>query len=70
MHDYQPSAAAQLVTTRITNRYTLNPRQVKLPEILVNCVAAAEQPGYHTTSLARLILAGLRARLLTVNITR
>jgi propionate CoA-transferase len=32
---------------RIADRNTLNPRQVKVPGILVNCVVVAEKPEYH-----------------------
>ena len=32
---------------RIAERGTLNPRQVKVPGILVNCVVVAEKPEYH-----------------------
>ncbi len=32
---------------RIADRNTLNPRQVKIPGILVNCVVVAEKPEYH-----------------------
>jgi propionate CoA-transferase len=32
---------------RIAERGTLNPRQVKIPGILVNCVVVAEKPEYH-----------------------
>lgn len=32
---------------RVADRHTLNPRQVKIPGILVDCVVVAEQPTYH-----------------------
>src|SRR6185369_8778944 len=32
---------------RIAERGTLNPRQVKIPGILVDCVVVAEKPEYH-----------------------
>ncbi|OHC63978.1 MAG: acyl CoA:acetate/3-ketoacid CoA transferase [Rhodocyclales bacterium GWA2_65_19] len=32
---------------RIAERYTLNPRQVKIPGVLVDCVVVAEKPEYH-----------------------
>jgi propionate CoA-transferase len=32
---------------RIAERHTLNPRQVKIPGILVDCVVVAEKPEYH-----------------------
>jgi propionate CoA-transferase len=32
---------------RVAERGTLNPRQVKIPGILVDCVVVAEKPEYH-----------------------
>jgi propionate CoA-transferase len=32
---------------RIADRHTLNPRQVKIPGVLVDCVVVAEKPEYH-----------------------
>ncbi|MFN7443635.1 MAG: acyl CoA:acetate/3-ketoacid CoA transferase [Curvibacter sp.] len=32
---------------RVAERHTLNPRQVKIPGILVDCVVVAEKPEYH-----------------------
>jgi propionate CoA-transferase len=32
---------------RIADRNTLNPRQVKIPSVLVDCVVVAEKPEYH-----------------------
>ena len=32
---------------RIADRHTLNPRQVKIPGIMVDCVVVAEKPEYH-----------------------
>jgi len=32
---------------RIADRNTLNPRQVKIPGVLVDCVVVAEKPEYH-----------------------
>jgi propionate CoA-transferase len=32
---------------RIAERHTLNPRQVKIPGVLVDCVVVAEKPEYH-----------------------
>jgi acyl CoA:acetate/3-ketoacid CoA transferase len=32
---------------RIAERGTLNPRQVKIPGVLVDCVVVAEKPEYH-----------------------
>ncbi|MBK7792401.1 MAG: acyl CoA:acetate/3-ketoacid CoA transferase [Betaproteobacteria bacterium] len=32
---------------RVADRHTLNPRQVKIPGILVDCVVVAEKPEYH-----------------------
>jgi propionate CoA-transferase len=37
---------------RIADRHTLNPRQVKIPGILVDCVVLAEQPEHHTQTFA------------------
>ena len=37
---------------RLAERGTLNPRQVKVPGILVDCVAVAEQPHYHMQTFA------------------
>ncbi|NRR30101.1 malonate decarboxylase subunit alpha [Oxalobacteraceae bacterium] len=38
---------------RIAERGTLNPRQVKIPGILVDCVVVAEQPQYHQQTFAQ-----------------
>ena len=32
---------------RVAERHTLNPRQVKIPGVLVDCVVVAEKPEYH-----------------------
>jgi propionate CoA-transferase len=32
---------------RVADRHTLNPRQVKIPGVLVDCVVVAEKPEYH-----------------------
>lgn len=37
---------------RIAERGTLNPRQVKIPGILVDCVVVAEKPEYHLQTFA------------------
>ncbi|RKT62860.1 propionate CoA-transferase [Azonexus fungiphilus] len=37
---------------RIAERGTLNPRQVKIPGILVDCVVVAEKPEYHAQTFA------------------
>jgi propionate CoA-transferase len=37
---------------RIAERHTLNPRQVKIPGILVDCVVVAEKPEYHMQTFA------------------
>lgn len=37
---------------RIAERGTLNPRQVKIPGVLVNCVVVAEKPEYHMQTFA------------------
>ena len=37
---------------RIAERGTLNPRQVKIPGILVDCVVVAEKPEYHMPTFA------------------
>ena len=37
---------------RIAERGTLNPRQVKIPGILVDCVVVAEKPEYHQQTFA------------------
>src|SRR4030095_10722641 len=37
---------------RIAERGSLNPRQVKVPGILVDCVVVAEKPEYHMQNLA------------------
>jgi propionate CoA-transferase len=37
---------------RLAERGTLNPRQVKIPGILVDCVVVAEQPHYHMQTFA------------------
>lgn len=37
---------------RLADRGSLNPRQVKIPGILVNCVVVAERPEYHMQTFA------------------
>ena len=37
---------------RIADRHTLNPRQVKIPGTLVDCVVVAEKPEYHMQTFA------------------
>ncbi len=37
---------------RIAERGTLNPRQVKIPGVLVDCVVVAEDPAYHMQTFA------------------
>ncbi|MDE2584011.1 MAG: acyl CoA:acetate/3-ketoacid CoA transferase [Betaproteobacteria bacterium] len=37
---------------RVAERGSLNPRQVKIPGILVDCVVVAEKPEYHTQTFA------------------
>ena len=37
---------------RIAERASLNPRQVKIPGILVDCVVVAEKPEYHMQTFA------------------
>jgi len=37
---------------RIADRGTLNPRQVKIPGVLVDCVVVAEKPEYHAQTFA------------------
>jgi propionate CoA-transferase len=37
---------------RIAERHSLNPRQVKVPGILVDCVVVAEKPEYHQQTFA------------------
>jgi propionate CoA-transferase len=37
---------------RIAERHTLNPRQVKIPGTLVDCVVVAEKPEYHMQTFA------------------
>lgn len=37
---------------RIADRGTLNPRQVKIPGVLVDCVVVAEKPEYHMQTFA------------------
>ncbi len=37
---------------RLADRNTLNPRQVKIPGILVDCVVVAEKPEYHMQTFA------------------
>ena len=37
---------------RVADRHTLNPRQVKIPGILVDCVVVAERPEYHMQTFA------------------
>jgi propionate CoA-transferase len=37
---------------RVADRGTLNPRQVKIPGILVDCVVVAEKPEYHMQTFA------------------
>ncbi|MBI4996770.1 MAG: acyl CoA:acetate/3-ketoacid CoA transferase [Rhodocyclales bacterium] len=37
---------------RVADRGTLNPRQVKIPGVLVDCVVVAEKPEYHAQTFA------------------
>jgi propionate CoA-transferase len=37
---------------RVADRATLNPRQVKIPGVLVDCVVVAEKPEYHAQTFA------------------
>jgi propionate CoA-transferase len=37
---------------RIADRATLNPRQVKIPGVLVDCIVVAEKPEYHAQTFA------------------
>jgi len=37
---------------RVADRATLNPRQVKIPGVLVDCVVIAEKPEYHAQTFA------------------
>jgi len=37
---------------RVAERGSLNPRQVKIPGVLVDCVVVAEKPEYHTQTFA------------------
>jgi propionate CoA-transferase len=37
---------------RMAERHSLNPRQVKIPGILVDCVVVAEKPEYHQQTFA------------------
>jgi propionate CoA-transferase len=37
---------------RMAERHTLNPRQVKIPGVLVDCIVVAEKPEYHRQTFA------------------
>jgi propionate CoA-transferase len=48
---------------RIAERGSLNPRQVKIPGVLVDCVVVAEKPEHHHADLRHALQRGLsRAR--------
>ncbi|MCL4760519.1 MAG: acyl CoA:acetate/3-ketoacid CoA transferase, partial [Burkholderiales bacterium] len=38
---------------RLADRHSLNPRQVKIPGVLVDCVVVAEKPEYHMQTFAQ-----------------
>jgi propionate CoA-transferase len=46
---------------RVAERGTLNPRQVKIPGILVDCVVVAEKPDYHWQTFATVYNPGFSA---------
>jgi propionate CoA-transferase len=47
---------------RIAERGTLNPRQVKIPGVLVDCVVVAEKPENHMQTFAEPVQPGLLRR--------
>ena len=47
---------------RIAERGSLNPRQVKIPGVLVDCVVVAEKPEHHMQTFATAVQPGLRGR--------
>ena len=47
---------------RLAERGSLNPRQVKVPGVLVDCVVVAERPEHHMQTFVTPYSAGLRRR--------
>jgi len=48
---------------RVADKGTLNPRQVKIPGILVDCVVVAEKPAYHMQTFAEPFSAAFAAEI-------